>query len=148
MFAWSCLYHPTPYLDQEPSIYSKLWNTNKQHMSVSIFPSTSYSQSQASPKKRHLCASSAVKKVCVHMHMMQRIFTEVSSSLLLLVKEHQYSHRFKTVVCHCSDIVVIGLAMSLKTACFCVNICVWTQNTYHLCLLLHDYPAAKLLKTR
>lgn len=82
------------------------------------------------------------------MHMMQRIFTEVSSSLLLLVKEHQYSHRFKTVVCHCSDIVVIGLAMSLKTACFCVNICVWTQNTYHLCLLLHDYPAAKLLKTR
>lgn len=35
---------------------------HKQHMSVNIFQSTSYSQSQALPKKRHLCASSAVNK--------------------------------------------------------------------------------------
>lgn len=65
-----------------------------------------------------------------YMYTMQRIFTEVSSSLLLLVKEHQYSHRFKTVVCHFSDIAVIRLGMSLKTACFCVDICLWTQNMY------------------
>lgn len=55
-----------------------------------------------------------------YMYTMQRIFTEVTSSLLLLV----YSHRFKTVVWHFSDIVMIRLGMSLKTACFCVNICV------------------------
>lgn len=88
VFAWSHLHHPTLYPEQEPSIYVELWNTNKQHMSV-IFQSTSYSQSQASPKKRHLRASSAVEKVCRHTqftYLIQRILTEVSSTLMLLVK--------------------------------------------------------------
>lgn len=104
VFAWSHLHHPTPYPEQEPSIYLELWNTNKQHMSVNIFQSTSYSQSQASPKKRHLCASSAVKKVCRHtqfMYMIQRILTEVSSTLMLLVKNtniHIESRRLSIIL--------------------------------------------------
>lgn len=120
-------------------------------MSV-IFQSTSYSQSQASPKKRHLCASSAVKKVCRHTqftYMIQRILTEVSSTLMLLVKNtniHIESRRLSIILV----LLQWSAGMSLKRpASVSTVVCGSKIHMYgqHLYLLL-DYPSAKLLKTR
>lgn len=70
---------------------------HKQHMSVSIFPSTSYSQSQALPKKRHLCASSAVKKVCGHIYDRKNTHRSFVHSAAACQKNTNI-HKFKTVV--------------------------------------------------
>lgn len=143
VFAWSPLYHPTPYPEQEPSIYMELWNTNKQHTSVNIFQSTSYSQSQASPKK---CLYLLLKRFAdtFSTRIWCKEYSQEFHPLCCLLTNTNI-HRFKTVVYYFSWECHWKLPASVSIVVCGSKIRMYGQHLYQL---LHDYSTAKLLKTR